>query len=272
MRETPPLMTNRFAQLLDLATGPPGPDGTDRFVARPPGEGFLFGGLTMALGLQGAARTADPAFVPKALHTLFLRPGAWGPDLDLHVTRVNDSRSFAIRRVAITQDDRLVAEITATFHLPEPGEDRQHTELPDAPPPESLVATSPLLPVPDIMEIRPVTPFDRLVGETAHPYWARFPGLPADDALVGSCAVTFVSDYMVIFTPFPKGSEDGAAYLSRTLSHSLWFHRPPVDEWLLLASTPLTIGDGRFTSRGTVHGQQGGLVASFVQEGILRPQ
>ncbi|HUZ10977.1 MAG TPA: acyl-CoA thioesterase domain-containing protein [Acidimicrobiales bacterium] len=265
-------MTNRFVRMLDLTTGPPGADGADHFVATPPGEGFLFGGFTMALGLQAAARTTDAAFVPKSLHTLFLRPGAWGPKLDLLVTRVNDSRSFAIRRVALTQADRTVAEVTATFHLPEPGEDRQHAELPDAPAPDTLDPTNPLLPVPEIMEIRPVTPFDRLVGETAHPYWARFPDLPADDSLVQSCAVTFVSDYMVIFTPFPKGSEGGSEYLSRTLSHSLWFHRPPVGEWLLLSSTPLTIGDGRFTSQGTVHDRQGGLVASFVQEGILRPQ
>ncbi len=270
MRETPPFMTNRLAHVLELTRVTSGADGTDQFVAEPPGKGFLFGGFTMATGLRAAAMTADPGFAAKSLHTLFLRPGAWGPELHLHVTRLSDSRSFAVRRVTALQDGRTLAEITATFHSPEPSEDRHHAAVPDTPSPDTLDPTAALIPVPEVMEIRMVTPSDRFVGEIVHPYWARFPDLPADDPVLRSCAVTFVSDYMVIFTPFPKGSEGGMEHLSRTFSHSLWFHRPPAGEWLLLSSTPLTVGNGLFNSRGTVHDQEGGLVASFVQEGVLR--
>jgi acyl-CoA thioesterase-2 len=266
-------MTSPFPNTLDLRPVAGGAeDGTDHFVVSPPGEGFLFGGLTMAIGLRAASLTAGEGLVPKSMHTLFLRPGEWGPELQVAVSAVNDSRAFAIRRVVVAQGDRTVAEITATLHRPEPGQDHHHAEVADVPPPESLEPIHALLVLPDLMEVRPVAPFDRTLHQTVHPYWARFPGLAADDPLLQSCAVTFVSDFMVIFTPFPKGSEDGSAYLSRTLSHSLFFHRPPEGEWLLLSSSPLTVSGGRFTSQGTVHDRQGDLVASFVQEGILRPQ
>ena len=245
---------------------------TERFVASPPGEGFLFGGLTMAVGLRAAARTADAQFLPKSLHALFLRPGSWGPPLDVAVTRVNDSRSFAIRRVALTQDGRTIAELLTTLHRPEGGDDHQHAERPSAPPPASLATVTPRLPLPGIMEIRPVHPFEEpLSGETVHPYWARFDNVTAHDALLQCCAEAFVSDYLVIRTPFPKGSTRGSEFLSRTLSHTLWFHRPVGTDWLLVSADPLSVGDGRFTSRGTIHDEAGLLVASFVQEGILRP-
>jgi acyl-CoA thioesterase II len=265
-------MTTRLAQLLVLrpVETPQEPTDTVHLAANPPGEGFLFGGLSMAIGLAAACRETDPALTPKSLHALFLRPGSWGPTIDVSVTRVHDSRAFAIRRVILSQDDRALVEVTATLHRPEHGEDRQHTPFPDHPAPESLEPDHPPLARAGVMDVRPITPIDRSVSETAHPYWARFPDL-SDDPVERACAVTFVSDYMVIYTPFPKGSNEGAGQVSRTLSHSLFFHRPPATEWLLLSSSPLNLGHGRFTSRGTVQDQSGRLVASFVQEGVVRP-
>jgi acyl-CoA thioesterase-2 len=267
-------MTSRLSQLLVLRPVDPSEAAADtiHLAANPPGEGFLFGGLSMAIGLRAASLGADPGFSPKSLHALFLRPGNWGPTIDLEVVKVHDGRAFAIRRVTLAQNGRALVEVTATLHRPENGEDRQHTELPDLPAPESLEPDNPTLATPGVMDIRPITPIDRSVSETAHPYWARFPGLSADDPIERACAVTFVSDYMVIYTPFPKGSNEGAGHVSRTLSHSLFFHRTSATEWLLLSSAPLSIGHGRFTSRGTVHDQRGGLVASFVQEGVVRPK
>jgi acyl-CoA thioesterase-2 len=271
-------MTGRLSELLDLQPiGDPrdhsgAPWTSRRFAANPPGEGFLFGGLTMAIGLRAAGATVDGAFIPKSLHALFLRPGSWGPTIDVEVANVHDGRAFAIRRVTLSQNERTVAEVTAALHVPEHGEDRQLAHVPDHPAPETLDADGALLAMPRVMEVRPITPIDRSVSETAHPYWARFADLPDDDPMVRSCAVTFVSDYMVIYTPFPKGSNEGADMISRTTSHSLFFHRPAETDWLLLSSTPVNLGHGRFTSTGTVHDQLGGLVASFVQEGILRAQ
>lgn len=251
--------------------GAPGGQGVERFTASPPGEGFLFGGLTMAVGLRAAAQTVGDHLQPKSLHAQFFRPGLWGPALDLDVVRVNDSRSFAVRRVALVQGGKTLAEMVVGFHVPEEGDDRQHAVPPAVPPPPALEQDRTRLAMPGIMEVRPVTPFRPQLREVVHPYWVRFPGGEDHDALDRLVAVTFASDYMVITTPFPRGSAEGARFTSLTLSHTLFFHRPPCSEWLLLSADPLSVSGGRFTSRGAVHDEEGTLAASFVQEGILRP-
>jgi acyl-CoA thioesterase II len=269
-------MTDTLLDVLAIEPAPdqpgaPGTNGTRRFVATPPGRGFLFGGLTMALGLRAAMRTTEPALVPKSLHALFMRPGTWGDPLVLSVTTVNDSRAFAIRRVEVAQAERILAEMVVVAHCPEPGEDHQHHDAPLLPLATELSSATALLPLPGIMEVRPVAPDDVGIRSTLHPYWARFAQLPFSDPVLGCCAATFVSDYMVISTPFPGGSTRGADFVTRTLSHTVWFHRPVQSEWILLSASPLTTGEGRFTSTGAIHDERGSLVASFVQEGILRP-
>ncbi len=269
-------MTDTLLDALQIEPAPEqpdvtGPDGTAHFIATPPGKGFLFGGLTMALGLRAALRTTDETLVPKSLHALFMRPGTWGDPLALAVTTVNDSRAFAIRRVVVRQGERIIAEMVIVTHRPEPGDEYQHHEAPPFMSAGELQGATASLPLPGIMEVRPITPTDAAARSTLHPYWARFAGISLADPVLGSCATTFVSDYMVISTPFPSGSTRGAEFVSRTLSHTVWFHRRVQSEWILLTATPLTTGEGRFTSAGAIHDEQGSLVASFVQEGILRP-
>ena len=57
-----------------------------------------------------------------------------------------------------------------------------------------------------------------------------------------------------------------------SLDHAMWFHRPfRADEWLLYAQdTPSTSG-GRGLARGSIYTRDGRLVASVVQEGLIRP-
>jgi acyl-CoA thioesterase-2 len=56
-----------------------------------------------------------------------------------------------------------------------------------------------------------------------------------------------------------------------SLDHAVWFHRPfRVDDWLLYATdAPATAGSRGFT-RGLLYTRDGTLVASTVQEGLLR--
>jgi len=51
----------------------------------------------------------------------------------------------------------------------------------------------------------------------------------------------------------------------------MWFHRPfRADEWLLYAQDSPTATGGRGLGRGLVYDQSGALVASVVQEGVIR--
>jgi acyl-CoA thioesterase-2 len=51
----------------------------------------------------------------------------------------------------------------------------------------------------------------------------------------------------------------------------MWFHRPfRADEWLLYAQDTPSAGGARGFSRGLIFKQDGSLVASVAQEGLIR--
>jgi acyl-CoA thioesterase-2 len=157
------------------------------------------------------------------------------------------------------------------FHRPEEGGDAQTAALPAAPAPDDVAPEPMGFPL-DLVEVRPWGAPRGEHLERLHPYWAR-PCEPIDDPLLRACALVFVSDYGVIFTPFPAGSGTSVGLMSRTLEHSLWFHRPiPEHGWWHYDAEPLTVSGGRYVTRGTIHHERGELLASFVQEGFIRAQ
>ena len=59
--------------------------------------------------------------------------------------------------------------------------------------------------------------------------------------------------------------------MAASLDHALWFHRPfRADEWLLYAQDSPNLSASRAFSRGLIFTRDGTLVASVVQEGLLR--
>ncbi len=56
-----------------------------------------------------------------------------------------------------------------------------------------------------------------------------------------------------------------------SLDHAIWFHRPiKFDDWLLYALDSPSASSGRGFCRGQIFNQQGELVASVAQEGLIR--
>jgi acyl-CoA thioesterase II len=249
--------------------------GADRFTADPSGgPGFLFGGLTMAMAVAGAVLTVEDSMVPLSLRCSFISFGEWGPT-DIEVERVNTSRSFAGRRLQLSQEGKLVAAVDIAFHRPQVGPEMQDAPVPAIPGPDELFAVKPVFGAQQPMEpveMRfprqgPPTPRERV-----HPFWARARGPLGEVPGAHAAALSFFSDYLVTASPFEPGTAEGAGLNSYTLEHSLWFHRNfSAERWMLFGCTPLTQSDGRFVSRGTVHDEDGRLLASFVQEGLIRP-
>ena len=127
-------MHQGFAELMIMQDS-----GGGRFNASPAvGQGFLFGGLTLGMTLTAAGATVEEGLVPMSLRCSFLSFGRWG-QTDIDVEQLNTSRSFATRRLRLSQDDKLVAAGDATFHRPESGIDvhviarRDHHPIGDAP-------------------------------------------------------------------------------------------------------------------------------------------
>jgi acyl-CoA thioesterase-2 len=260
------------------------------FEARPEGSGFLFGGQTFALTLAAAAETIRAGMVPKSLHSFFLRPGDWGGPTTMSVERVTDGKTFAARKVTATQAGRTIAIAIASFHNPGIGPDWQADQQPDhqtshltnrptsqtsqtsqVPPPEDCREVPVHLPLTDLIQVRPVNP---LVGEDhsapLHPYWARPVGpigqLPADHC----AAIAFTSDYLVTLSMLAAAPTMNQPGQVRTVDHALWFHRPvDASEWLLFSAEPVSLSAGRGFAHGSIHAQNGFLVASFTQEVLI---
>ncbi len=248
--------------------------GGDRFRVDPAGgPGFLYGGLTMAMAVTAAAATVDEGLVPMSLRCSFVGFGIWGPT-DIAVERVSTSRAFAGRRLRVSQQDKLVAAGDVAFHRPETGLDRYYAAPPTIPSPERLEETLAAFGAKEVInpvEMRSPKGSEPSRLERIHPFWARV-RQALGDAGAHAAALAFLSDYLVTSSPFEPGTDDGVGLSSHTLQHALWFHRPfAADQWMLFDCVPLTQSAGRFVSRGTVHDERGTLVASFVQEGLLRP-
>jgi acyl-CoA thioesterase-2 len=56
-----------------------------------------------------------------------------------------------------------------------------------------------------------------------------------------------------------------------SLDHAMWFHRrPKVDDWVLYAQDSPSTSGGRGFTRGLLFARDGALLASVVQEGLMR--
>src|SRR6266852_5362190 len=88
----------------------------------------VFGGQVAGQALVAAGRTVDSDRLVHSLHAYFLRPGD---------ARIRDGHSFTTRRVVAIQHGRAIFNLSASFHIVEPGPEHQYA-MPDAPDPDSL--------------------------------------------------------------------------------------------------------------------------------------
>lgn len=248
-----------------------------------------FGGHLLAQSLAAGRLTVD---TDKAIHnmqTQFLRSGRAGQPIHYHVEELREGKRFATRRVSSMQEDRILTESLLSFHMPEPGLDYQ-PPLPPLPLPDNLPTEQELrhaaaassnvqwcLPplLPDLpVELRPVQERNfidppKLPGRLD--FWAR-PNQPVAHAN-GDAFVACLTDVMLLSAVLlPHGiSWSTTPVEGSTLNHSLWFHRAaPLSGWLLWSMEVEWTG----ATRGLVHGRlwsaEGELIASAMQEGLVR--
>lgn len=248
----------------------------------------LFGGQVAGQSLVAAVRTIEPELRVHSLHSYFLRPG--DPEIPVlyEVDRIRDGRSFATRRVVAIQHGRAIFNMSASFHKKEPG--FEHSDpMPDAPPPESLLTRNQILQsmesLPDGWDPAEDRPIDtRWVGQ--HPFarsdpqppnqlvWFRADGTLPDDPVLHTCLLTYASDMTLLDTTLlPHGHSYGDNdVMMASLDHAMWFHGPfRADEWLLYDQHTPFAGNARGLATAKVFTHDGRLVATVVQEGLIRP-
>ncbi len=245
----------------------------------------IFGGQVAGQALVAAVRTVDDDRPVHSLHAYFLRPGDPTVPVLYQVDRIRDGRSFTTRRVVAIQHGRPIFNLSASFHIEEPGYAHQD-DMPDVPGPDDLPSRADEWAEageaedwanrPHPLDFRYITasPFRRTTPlPPVQQVWFRADGALPDDQILHTCLLTYASDMTLLDTtllPHGTGAIDGGIMMA-SLDHAMWFHGPfRADEWLLYDQrTPAGMG-GRGLATGRVFTHDGRLIASVVQEGLIR--
>jgi acyl-CoA thioesterase-2 len=103
--------------------------------------------------------------------------------------------------------------------------------------------------------------------------WIRSVDRLPDDLALHQNLLAYVSDFELLATstlPHALSFTRGNVFLA-SLDHALWFHRPfRMDEWLLYSMASPNASGARGYARGQFFRQDGTLVASTTQEGLVR--
>ncbi len=254
------------------------PAGADRWIAPTPVDGWgrLFGGQVASQALRAATLTVEATRQVHSMHAYFIRPGRPGEPVELLVDRTRDGRSFTTRRVTALQGDEPILVLASSFAVEEDGVDWQRPAPLDVPPPEELDVERSFF-----TQMWARSPVDvRAVHEARspesgplrlHPLWMRTKQQLPDDPAVHRCALAFFSDIGVVGSAQAPQSTAAFRFGGASLDHAVWFHRPVrADEWILFSVEPVSNASARGLAIGTMHTRDGVLVASVVQEALLR--
>ncbi|QIK76361.1 acyl-CoA thioesterase [Nocardioides piscis] len=249
----------------------------------------VFGGQVAAQAVAAATRSVEQEMRLHSMHSYFLRAGDTAVPIIFDVERIRDGRSFATRRVMARQHGRPIYFMTANFHTPEEGLEHQD-RMPDVPPPEMGVPMTDLARQagPEAaaewerewaaLDVRYLgTSTMGLAEDPDHParaqLWLRTDGALGDDPLAHLCAFTYATDLTLLGAALtPHGIHINSSRMqAASLDHTIWFHRPfRADEWWLYDQvSPIATG-GRGLATARVFTQDGTLVATVAQEGLIR--
>lgn len=249
----------------------------------------VFGGQVIGQAMMAAYQTVEDR-VCHSMHAYFIRPGDPNVPIIYQVDHSRDGRSFTTRRVVAIQHGKQIFNLAASFQVAEEGWFHE-AKMPDVPGPEGLKSRRQLREeaihlFPEAMrdqltraraiEMRPVDPvdfFDPKPMPAEHNVWFKanrcFDGEPA----VHQCLMAYASDMSLLDSgtrPHAVSWHTGKAMMA-SLDHAMWFHAPArADEWLLYTQDSPHAGGARSFNRGMIFKQDGTLVASVAQEGLMR--
>jgi acyl-CoA thioesterase-2 len=251
----------------------------------------VYGGQVVAQALASAQRTVPDDRPVHSLHSYFIRPGEPRIPILYKVDRERDGASFTTRRVTAIQHGRAIFSLAASFQTPEQGFTHQDN-LPDTPGPDGLLSerewnerAGDRIPEPwrtawasrdrpfEFRPVQPVNPFKPRALPPATRNWFRADGeVPAGQAL-RAALFAYATDMTLLDTcllPHAVAWTDPKLQAA-SLDHAIWFHQSPdPGKWHLFDQASPAASGGRGLNIGRIFAQDGALVATVVQEGLIR--
>jgi acyl-CoA thioesterase-2 len=250
----------------------------------------VFGGQVAAQALMAAQLTVPEDRFVHSLHLYFILGGDPGIPIIYDVEHVRDGRSFATRRVAARQHGEIIFYMTASFQVLEDGWDHQD-RMPAVPFPDEATPLMEIVKLrgPEAVEhwTKEWSSFDmRYIGDNrpaddpqrelvpaVQRLWFKANGTLPESQIIHNAAFAYISDLSLLGASLvPHGQFIGSNRVQpASLDHTIWFHRPvKADEWLLYDQTSPSASGARGLSTARVFSQDGTLVASVAQEGLIR--
>ena len=264
-----------------------------RGVSKSIGSSRVFGGQVLAQALSAAIQTVPEDRYVHSLHAYFILPGDVSIPIVFEVDRIRDGGSFTTRSVKAIQNGQAIFHLSASFQLEQQGFDHQ-IDMPQVTPPEDLdnweglaqaygdqlpPSLKRILEFDRPLEFKPVerySPTDAVFHEPYKHVWMRSRGhIVPDEKKWHQMVLAYASDYNLLTTSLqPHGQHIDYSHVQMaSLDHAMWFHRDfRMDDWLLYVIDSPSASNTRGFTRGNIFTREGKLVASVVQEGLIRPR
>lgn len=259
---------------------------------QPNRNGAVYGGQSLGQALHAAQRTAGDRR-PHAMQACFERAADALRPVEHRVERVVDGGSETLRRVVAMQEGRALLTASIAFGASSPGFTHAAVWREPPPAPEGLPSLetvgrglgaelsvhgrSRMRTYPQV-EVRPLEPRRHLLvdaGPAEARFWLR--AAPDDDPrpLPEAPMLAYLSDYLAVNAALARHVPElppGPLFVA-SLNHSVWFHAP-VDprDWIYYELESPWADGGRAVCTGRMFDRHGALVASVVQETLLRPR
>ena len=268
-----------FSEVLDVVT--PKRVGDYWFIGDSLKPQFrLFGGQVVAQCLLAAYETVEEHLTAHSMHCYFLRAGDANVPIELEVDPIRNGRSFCTRRVVARQKGEAIFNTSISYHVHEEG--MSHSlSMPDVISPQEAAAlnaerdTNMPRTLLDLFGTERERITERLpqAQDPVSQSWFRVIGPFEGNVRTQQAALAMISDfslYSTAFSAFPYERPE-KVFIGASLDHAIWFHEVPrMQDWVLYDTDSPWSGGGRGYNRGSLWSQDGKLIASTAQEGLMR--
>lgn len=251
----------------------------------------IYGGQVLAQAITAAYKLVSNNKILHSLHSYFLAPGDQNKTIKFLAQVVKKGRSFDTIRITAKQGDRNIFILAASFHIKEEGIQHQVT-MPNVLLPEQLEDASEVferfnknnLPTFSVFKkdgaisFKPVeifNPFEPGIQPPTSNFWFKPNTHKIDDATLALKQVitTYVTDFNLLVTALKPHNMSlfTTPMQIASLDHSIWFHNEPdLDDYMLYAVESPIANGARGLCTGKIFTRNGLLVATVIQEGLIR--
>jgi acyl-CoA thioesterase II len=263
-------------ELFDVAADEPDHVTAETGIAADDQRQVVEGTQVLAQAIVAVAKRFPDKSVRSA-HAVFARAVVVGPPVELEIDVVTEGRSTATAVVSATQNGKRCITITVFTDVPSGDVIRHRLARPDvAGPADSNISEMPMvgrqLRLVDVVDVN--SPDE--VGPPQLYAWLHYDPIPARDDLA-KALIAYFTGHLGISTTMRAHEGIGTAQAHLTVSTApmtvtVSFHEPVRwHGWILYGHESTQVGAGMSYVRGTVHTEEGELLASFSQDALIRP-